>query len=214
MTSYNYRKIILNNNTFMVPMWILDDVGDHYQEVYTYIVSEHDDYVVMDAIWYEHFIQLRKQIYWVCHWYYDLVNAKIPVIPSNIVSTYDLIHDLKLTHTSFLRCCNASPKDISTCIFDEHDSIDKIMNILKSSNRTNYILDSHNHIVIRPVVVIGIEVRCIWHKYKLRAVSCPTFLEQDQQENVKAIVVHFYNTYGKDIMINSAIFDLNIVDNN
>lgn len=207
MTLYNDRKVTLSKDNFIVPSWILDDVGNCYPEVYDYILSENDNDVIMDIKYYQEFVQLRKQIYWLCNWYQDLVDSKIPVIAADLVP----IDDIKLKNKSFLRFCNASPKDISDCIFDEHDSTNKIINVFKMSNRTNYMFDNnHTHMVIRPITKIGIEVRCVWHKYKLRAVSCPTYFEESEQEHIKYIIINFFNIHGKNIVFNSAIFDLNI----
>lgn len=214
MTLYQDGKIILNHDNFVVPLWILDDVGDCYPQVFDNMLSEDDVHAVFNISFYESFVQLRKQIYWLCNWYDGLIDANIPVIKADIVP----IDKLVLYQKCFLRCCNASPKDVSCCIFDQYDSIDNIIDVFKISKRTNYMfsdnnLSNHTHIVVRPIVTMHVEVRCVWHKYKLRAVSVPYFLDVHEQEQMGNAIILFFNTYSKDITFNSAVFDLNIINN-
>lgn len=79
------------------------------------------------------------------------------------------------------------------------------------------------HLVLRPVVKIDHEVRCIWHNYKLRAVSGPTcrrraystyYVDEEIQQLIKHKINLFFKTYGADIMYNSAVIDIGIENDN
>ena len=80
MTEYQYAQLIINENDFYVPTWILDDVGYFYPEIYNHIVKEKSKYVIYNNDYLKKFKQLRKQIYWMCHWY----SQEIPMLEANI----------------------------------------------------------------------------------------------------------------------------------
>lgn len=203
------NKIIVKDQEFIVPTWILDDVGYFYEEIYNWIIKEKDDYVIFNICHLNKFKQLRKQIYWLCHWYDELIEANIPVIKSDVydVTNLDILHDI-LHEEKFIRLCNASPKDISSCLFN--GNIDSIIDIFKTSARTSYMLESdHIHLVLRPVVKMDHELRCFWHKHQLRAVSGPEYYIENT-ESIKNKIILFFDTYGKDIIYNSAVIDIAI----
>lgn len=81
---YTHSKITIKHNEFIVPMWILDDVEYYYPEVSKNIVSKSKNGASFGILYYDQFVQLRKQIYWLCHWYDELVNADIPVIDAEL----------------------------------------------------------------------------------------------------------------------------------
>jgi hypothetical protein len=229
MTDYTHSKITIKQNEFVVPMWILDDVEYHYPEVSKNIVSKSKNGASFGIIYYDQFVQLRKQIYWLCHWYDELVNADIPVIDAELLCIHndpvkmkDVLKN-KLKTEKFIRFCNASPKDIVEPIFSKDGVdgiIDDIIDVFKNSNRTNYMFEldvvKHDtHLVLRPVVKIDHEVRCIWHNYKLRAVSGPTYyVDEDIQQLIKHKINLFFKSYGADIMYNSAVIDIGIENDN
>ncbi len=224
LTEYCNSKITIRETDFIVPLWILNDVGYFYDEIYDWIKCENEIDATFDICHVEKFTQLRKQIYWLCNWYNGLIEFGVPVIKSEIfcidknlennfesVLTKILVgNDLK-----FLRLCNASPKDISTCIVNCNSDINEIINIFKTSHRTSYMLDSdHIHLVARPHVKIDYELRCFWHNNNLRAVSGPEYYVNDiDQENIKNIIKSFFQTYGEGILHNSATIDIGICDN-
>jgi len=220
-TSYSGSKIIRTETEFIVPMWILDDVGYFYPEIHNHITTKTKSGAHYPIAYIDKFIQLRKQIYWLCNWYNELIDADIPVIESityctkNDPKIMEQILEKNLTNekNKFIRFCNASPKDIVNPIFNNLDKIDNIVNIFQTSNRTNYMFESDHptHLVVRPVVQIDHEVRCVWHNYKLRAVSGPTYYVDDLvQKHIEHIINNFFQTYGPDIVFNSATIDIGI----
>lgn len=218
-TSYLNSKINKNEITFTVPLWILDDVGYFYPEIYYKIISENNMVANFDIIYIDEFIQLRKQIYWLCNWYTELINANIPVIKSDIYCINNNPETMKqilkdniiMGENKFIRFCNASPKDIVNPIFEADPN--QIVNIFQTSNRTNYMFDSNHqtHVVIRPIVQIDHEVRCFWHNHKLRAISGPEYYINDiQQDRIKNMINNFFELHGEDIAFNSATLDIGI----
>lgn len=252
-TQYIDSKIGYDLDDFIVPEWILDDVGYFYPEVYQHIYQEKNKIVTFPMTYKDTFIQLRKQTYWLCNWYDELIKEGIPVIPSKIICIHNdttimkNILDKELTDEyKFLRFCNASPKDIIEPIFNKNSP--DICNVFQTSHRTNYMFNTNlisniplvnntlnntlyipstdtssinsfstcaslhkTHLVIRPVVHIDHEVRCLWHKHKLRAVSGPLYYVNDViQNDIKNAVDHFFQTYGSSIPYNSATIDLGI----
>jgi hypothetical protein len=209
MTSYKYAKIIINDN-IIVPLWILDDVGYFYPDVYNHIIKEHDDYVIFNITFKDEFIQLRKQIYWLCQWHPTLFN--VPMIEASIynINNMNNVIEEHLTH-HFVRFCNASPKDICKPIFKKGDDV---LSVFKSSPRTNYMFDlPDHHIILRPIVKIDHEVRCFWHNFKLRAVSGPGYyIDNDNQNNIKTLINDFFKNYKDEIVYHSATFDIGIED--
>ena len=99
-------------------------------------------------------------------------------------------------------------------IFNNSICIDKIVDVFSSSGRTNYMFEKdHVHLVIRPLVVIECEVRCFWHKRKLRAVCGPEYyVNEGEQDRIKNIVSKFFGTYGKNMIYNSATIDLSVLE--
>ena len=223
-TNYTNSKIIQKQTEFIVPTWVLDDVGYFYPLIYDKILSESKDSVIFPINFYDAFTQLRKQIYWLCNWYDELVEANIPVIEAEISCIHndpqmmDQILKQKLTEDKiFIRFCNASPKDIIDPFFN---STSDVVSIFKSSNRTNYMFDNayhhlhETHLVLRPIVKMDYEVRCIWHNRKLRAVSCPTFIDTLTQLDITNVIDVFFQTHGENIIFNSVVIDLGITDMN
>ena len=221
MTLYSDSRISRYKSYFIVPIWILDDVGHFYPEIYDLVISKNLLTVKFDILYIEKFIQLRKQIYWLCNWYNELLKANIPVIKSKCFCINNDINVMKnilleeLTDKyKFIRFCNASPKDIISPIFNMFDEPDDIINIFTSSHRTNYMFDNIQHlthIVIRPVIKIDHEVRCVWHDYILRAVSGPSYyINEDDKLIIKLLVDKFFQQHGCNIVFNSAIIDIGI----
>lgn len=222
ITPYSKTAITKTATEFHVPLWVMDDVETLYPEVNNWIKSETDENVTFDILYLKQFEQLRKQIYWQCRWYDELIHSKVPVIKSKIYNVGNdktvmrdiLIKELEPT-PKFFRFCNASPKDIVTPIFNDKSDVLKIMKVFETSPRTNYMLDDCcAHLVVKPVAEINYEIRCFWHKYKLRAVSGPhEFLEDDEKEHIKKLVLQFFKHYEKDIPYNSATIDIGIFEN-
>jgi hypothetical protein len=125
------------------------------------------------------------------------------------------ILEKNLDSDCFIRFCNASPKDITQPIFGPNLSPIEVINIFKKSNRTCYMFDGNHmtHLIIRPVVNIEYELRCFWHKHKLRAVSGPLFYVNDEmQANIKLIVNQFFIEHGSHICYNSCTIDLGLTN--
>lgn len=215
MTLYSDSKIIRTETKFIVPEWILDDVGYFYPEVYTQIIPGSETRFPIEYI--STFIQLRKQIYWLCNWYDELTEDDIPVIHSDLYCIQNdpqimqLILESKLAgENKFIRFCNASPKDILDPIFKTADTV---VDVFQQSARTNYMFDGDHqtHLVIRPYIKIDHEVRCVWHKHQLRAVSGPSYyIGESIQTHIKNLIGIFFQKYGPDIIFNSAIIDIGI----
>jgi len=220
-TLYSNSRITITETNFIVPNWILNDVGYFYPEIYDFINDETEILATFDICYKEKFVQLRKQIYWLCNWYDELIESNIPIIKSEIFSI-----DTKLENNmemilskilvdkdlKFIRLCNASPKDVSVCIANCETDINSIINIFKTSHRTNYMLDGdHAHLVVRPFVKIDYELRCFWHNHKLRAVSGPEYYVNDfDQERIKNMIENFFKKYGSEIVYNSVTIDIGI----
>lgn len=223
-TTYNDSKITINNEDFIVPDWIMDDVSYFYPEIYSQIKKTSKEYTYFSSEYYPHFCQLRKQIYWMCNWYTELIDENVPVIKSKIIpmkaAEGSLNTEISLeTETSsiFVRLCNASPKDIINPIF-HHESFEYILDILKESSRTGYMFDLKlkdcPHLVIREVASISYEMRCFWYKNKLRAVSGPLeYVNISTQNKLTTKVNKFFENYADCIFYNSATIDLGIVNN-
>lgn len=220
-TLYSNARITTTETNFIIPKWILNDVGYFYPEIYEWITDKTKNAATFNICYKEKFIQLRKQIYWLCNWYDELIQSEIPVIKSEIfcidiqaennmesILTKILFNeDLK-----FIRLCNASPKDIDICVANCKSDIKSIINLFKTSHRTNYMLDeNHIHLVVRPYIKIDYELRCFWHNHKLRAVSGPEYYVNDyDQENIKTMIENFFNKYGSEIVYNSVTIDIGI----
>ncbi len=224
LTQYSYSKITIKETEFIVPLWILNDVGYFYEECYTWITKENEINVTIDICHVKKFIQLRKQIYWLCNWYDELIESNIPVIKSeifcidnNLENNFESVLSKILVgdDLKFLRLCNASPKDVSSCVVNCNSNVDEIMNIFKTSHRTSYMLETeHIHLVARPFVKIDYELRCFWHNNKLRAVSGPEYYVNDvNREIIKTIIKIFFEIHGNNISYNSATIDIGICDN-
>lgn len=220
-TSYTHGQIIIQKNDFLVPHWILDDIGNFYPNVYDQIILETKHDVKIDIKFLKEFLQLRKQIYYACNWYDELIDESIPTIKSNLFcidNDYNVmknILDSNLIGKKFLKFCNACPKDIYPLPIFENKDTNEIINIFKKSNRTNFMIDSTHktHLMIRDVVNIKYEVRCFWHKFKLRAISGPDFfVNLEQQEYIKKMITIFFEKYGQYISYNSATIDIGLFE--
>jgi hypothetical protein len=222
MLSVSQSKIIRKPSHVSVPKWILDDVGYFYPEVYDHIVRESEINVTFSNDYDKTFCQFRKQIYWMCNWYEDLVSNGIPVIsakfycinndPEQMISILDQV----LTEDKFIRFCNGSPKDIETPIYGSDSDPEEIIKVFKESARTFYMFSGPHptHLIVRPVVKIEHEVRCFWHRNKLRAVSGPDhYVEESEQKEIKETVNDFFQTHGPSLCFNSATIDLGITTN-
>jgi hypothetical protein len=220
MTSYHYSKIIKYQNTFTVPLWIFDDVYYFYKDIN--IIKKEEHTVTLDINDYNEFIQLRKQIYWLCHWYPLLVQNNIPVISSTIKcinndtkQMENILNDNLTDEPDYIRFCNASPKDVINPIFDCYTHVGDIVNIFKQSPRTFYMFENNHqtHLILRPIVNITYEVRCFWHQKQLRAVSGPEYyINLKDQKEIELTINDFFKTYGPFISYNSATIDLGIHD--
>jgi hypothetical protein len=223
ITTYSSSTIAISSTEFVVPQWIMDDVEHFYPIISDWIKRETEFETTFDILYLNQFIQLRKQIYWQCNWNNELVDAKIPMIPSEVFCTNNneqsmvsILYKQLNSNPKFVRFCNASPKDATLPIFTKDDDVDDIMDIFKASHRTAHMLhDSHHtHLILKPAVEIDYEVRCFWHKYKLRAVGGPEFhVDDDKQQLIKKLVLRFFDEYGKKITYNSATIDLGIHSN-
>ena len=215
-TPYNNSKLITQMDTFIVPQWIFEDVIHFYPNIEEHIISETNENIIFNIDYKKEFIQLRKQIYWLCQWYDELINKNIPTIDS-IIMTYDEFNEIDSDDEKFIRLCNASPKDIKLPIFNLLDKED-INKTLLTSNRTKYMFNNKYHkphVVLRDIVNIDYEVRCFWHKYKLRAISGPiNYVDVDTQHKIKQLVLQFFDDHGKKIIYNSVTIDIGICKDN
>lgn len=224
ITSYPLTTIKQNPFEFIVPKWIMDDVSKFYPETSEWIKSENNNQTTFDILYLKKFTQLRNQMYWMCKWYNKLITTNVPVIESKLyhigndvnIMVKILSNEFLSDDTKFLRFCNASPKDVVTPIFDNETPIHDIVNVFKTSKRTKYMLDDCcAHLVIRPIVEINHEVRCFWHKYKLRAVSGPDYhVEQNVQKHIEQTITQFFDNYGKTLTYNSAVIDVGMCGSN
>ena len=82
-TTYKLSTVTKVDKEFVVPTWILDDVEYFYPEVCDEIVREDDNIAVFNIKYFSTFVQLRKQVYWLCNWYKELVVKKYLLLKLN-----------------------------------------------------------------------------------------------------------------------------------
>ena len=205
-----------SDHLVMISKWLFDDI-----QITQHIKKENNKTVWLKNISLDTINDLRKQIYWGCSWYPELIEANIPIIKSKILPTdndynqLSVILDNHLSDQNFLRFCNASPKDVCVPIFGKNNSIDEIINVFSQSARTHYMFHNMNHnthLMIRDVTKINYEVRCFWHLNQLRAVSGPLFFVGTTENRIKDQILQFFDQYGPDLPYTSMTIDLGISD--
>ena len=68
MTTLQNSKITCDQDRFYVPMWIMDDIESFYPDILNYVINENNINIQFSLFYYHTFMQLRKQMYWLCHW--------------------------------------------------------------------------------------------------------------------------------------------------
>ena len=148
---------------------------------------------------------LRQQSYRACIWYEE-IKDNIPTADSiliHITSNEQLQEALKkhILEYPFVRLCTMSPKDIKTIPL--YDDWKEAYHDLTISVRTKEI----EHLFMRKKKEYEWEARCFWSHGKLRAVSLPDMIFDEQEE-----ILTFFKTYGPFIPYHSATVDIGKTD--
>lgn len=187
----------------LIPNWCYEDTPVEYlrrtREGYDCDIS------------YEEYRELRRKSYYACVWYPKLINEKIPVIDSVLVSLQDLQQAMiDYPDYKFVRTCGSSPKDLGDCIYNTYEAAHKAL--MQSRRTLDIFSQAHYHILLREVVKIEVECRCFVHQRKLRAVSIYCYLNNEELEMFKESLVEFFELYGDKLPYNSAVVEVCKVD--
>lgn len=153
-----------------------------------------------------------------CDWYPKLIAAAIPTIKSVLVPINSweefgtVLESNRHLFPTFIRFCNASPKDVIEPIFTDNTS--SIIETFKSSARTFYMMDSPHGacVMFRELVDIDHEVRCFWNG-ALRAVSGPLYyIDPQLRQLIESSVLDFFAIYEDKIPYKTCAIDLCIND--
>lgn len=148
--------------------------------------------------------------YYFCQWYELVKDSNIPT-PKSVIqpiqptqNTIEFPVDLE---RFFVRCCNASPKDVCDCVFDIFDDETFVLQTINSSTRTK--LDCH--VIFREIVNIKHEFRCFWND-GLRAVCSFDYIPTENRNDVERNIVRFFELF-RDFPLKSCCIDIAIVKN-
>ncbi len=215
MSTSLQSSYIKYEDEIVVPDWIMEDLvrRDNSLKFYfrkigsTYYSNENCGSLCRNIF---------TNMYRACDWYIKFNSLNVPIIDSIIIDIRnkdrDEILDIiehNMEKYKFVRLCNASPKDVGSSL--DCDDQCQIMQLLEESRRTNYMFTSdHVCLFMRREEELECEVRCFFHKKKLRAVSCVFHMDEGDMYIVKNKILKFFDKYTSSIsgVYNSVSIDL------
>lgn len=203
---------VSDSGGLIIPDWCLEDTPVEISE----ITPEGMKIANLDPKLYR---KMRRQSYYACKWYPRLIANGVPTIPSLISKSnkYDIrsdLHDLfkqeidSDSKLRFVRMCGSSPKDIRTPIYG--NASQAADDLLRSERTLEVMYAGHYCLMVRSVVNIDIECRCIVSRWKLRAVSVYSFLPAEKRKEYEEKIVEFMDLYCEKIGYNSCVIELGI----